>query len=639
MTAALALLAAAIAAAPSGRVVTDLSGPGWRILEPGGIVRDVAVPHSWNVSDGADGLGVDPKDRFLKNSSCISSYERKMVVYSRQLPPRRPGRRYFVRCEGASSFAEVFVNGVKAGEHLGAFTAFAFEVTSAMSDADNVLEIAVDNFPRDGVTPPVNADFTMYGGLYRGVALIETPLVCIDPVADGASGVRLFPDPDTGEVRAEIRVLGGPDETRLFRVDGFALWSPETPVVYTQRFEIASGDAVTETFGFRKAEFRRDGFYLNGVKRTLYGVNYHQDMDGKGWALSAEDRRRDVAEMRFLGCNAVRTAHYPHSALTYSLCDEAGLVAWCEHPNVNGLRFSAVFESNMRRQVREMVMQLSNHPSIVCWSIFNELYNKVRMEEGKPEAMMESLRDYVRTLDPSRAVAAASDRPEKVRLSAVPDALGFNRYPGWYGGGPETMGARIDEIFSRNPSVASIGMTEYGAGAGINTHGDPLKPCEPLSDVHTEEYQAYVHSVTYRALADDPRVWGSFVWCMYDFGSDCRLEGERHGINDKGLVTWDRSTRKDAWYFYHANWTTNAVLRLVGARGVSAPSARVNVLGISNVGRVTLSVNGREIGAADPDRFHTVMWRDVPLSEGDNEVRLSAGGRVSAARWRLGTAP
>ena len=609
----------------AARRIIGLDGPGWTLTEADGTKMPVSVPHSWNVKDGCDGKGLLSSERSVKNSSCANSYERKRVVYSRALPDAVRGRRYFVRCEGASITATVSVNGRRIGGHLGAFTAFCSEATEAMKPSGNVLEIAVDNFSRDDVAPPVNADFTMYGGLYRGVELIETPPVCIDPVTDGASGVRLFPNADTGRVRAEIRVLGGPAEVREFAVPDFRLWSPETPVVYTQRFEIASGDAVTETFGFRKAEFRADGFYLNGTRRKIRGVNYHQDRENRGWAVSRSEIASDIAAIRELGADGIRTAHYPHSDFTYSQCDERGLIAWCEHPNVNGLRFSDAFRSNCWRQVREMVMQLGNHPSIVCWSIFNELYNKVPMADGEPESMMETLRDYVKALDPTRPVAAASDRPGKIRLNAVPDVLGFNRYPGWYGREGDTMARMVDEICGKNGRT-SLGMTEYGAGGSPNQHGDARARCLPDSSWHAEEYQAYAHACGYRDLAADPRVWGSFVWCMFDFGSDRRQEGERWGLNDKGLVTFDHATKKDAWYLYHANWSEDPTLRLVGSRcDQGTTNETTTVLVFSNVGRVTLWVNGRAVGAKEPDEIRTAVWEDVPLRIGENVIAVTAG--------------
>lgn len=613
----------------SGRRVVDLSGPGWTLTEADGRSYGVSVPHAWNIEDGCDGKGVLSGEKYAKNSSCMNSYERKRVTYARDLPDPKKGRRSFVRCAGASITATVRVNGWEVGSHLGAFTAFCFEVTDALKATGNRLEIVVDNFSRDDVAPPVNADFTMYGGLYRDVTLIETPRICIDPVTDGACGVRVWPDPATGRVRADVKVLGAPDESRTFTVPGFRLWSPETPVLYTNRIALTSGDAVDVVFGFRTAAFRADGFYLNGRKRRIRGVNYHQDREGKGWAVSRADIAADIAEVKALGADGIRTAHYPHAGFTYAQCDERGLMAWCEQPNVNGLRFTDTFRSNVWRQVREMVVQLGNHPSIVCWSIFNEIYNKVPMAEGEPEAMMEDLREFVKALDPSRTVVAASDQLEKRCLNDVPEALGFNRYPHWYGKPGVTLAAQLAEVRAKT-GRASVALAEYGAGGSPAQHGDARLRCQPDAAFHSEEYQAYVHARDYRDIVADEGLWGAFVWCMFDFGSDRRQEGARWGINDKGLVTFDHRTRKDAWYLYRANWTREPTLRLVGARRPrTTTNAVTTVLGFSNAGDVTLALNGRTVGTKRPDAACCVLWTDVPLVVGTNRVTLTAGGLTS----------
>jgi hypothetical protein len=281
-----------------------------------------------------------------------------------------------------------------------------------------------------------------------------------------------------------------------------------------------------------------------------------------------------------------------------------------------------------------MVAQLGNHPSIICWSIFNELYNKVPMREGEPEAMMEQLRDDVKKWDPSRPVAAAGSFPDKLRLNRVPEVLGFNRYPGWYGFTPDYMAEMIDEI-CRKSSRGSFGMTEFGAGGSVNQHGDAKEPCEAESSWHTEEYQAYVHTGHYRSIVSDPRVWGAFVWCMFDFGSDRRLEGEKWGRNDKGLVTYDRLEKKDSWYFYHANWSDGKTLRLVGSRRPNGTTNEtLTVLGFSNVGDVKLSVNGRLIGVKTPDKVRSVIWENVPMEIGTNIVTLVSGGLEASGIWR-----
>ena len=639
-------LAACLAGSLSwARTVHDLSGAGWTADG-----APVTIPHSWNVEDGTDGKGFPPHERLALNSSCASGYERKTVVYARALPAKRPGKRYFVRFEGASIFTTVSVNGKPVGTHNGAFTAFAFEITDALTDGESRLEVAVDNHVQTNA-PPVNADFTMYGGLYRGVELIETDPVCIDPVTDGASGVVVHADASSGRVKVDVSLLGSDEAAFSCRVTGPGfdqvfegleftvpnphLWSPETPSLYTLEVTVradGSTDTVAERFGFRTVEFKSDGFYLNGRRRFVRGVNHNQDRFGQGWALSAKDHREDLEAIRALGADGIRTTVYPHAQLVYDLCDELGLLAWIETPNVNGLRFTEAFRSNVWAQAREMVAQYRNHPSIIVWGIFNELYNKVPMKEGDPESMMEELRDYIHGLDPSRRVAAVSCEPQKRRLNAVPDVLGFNRYPGWYVGEATDMRGMVDEIV-RETGRTTFAMTEYGAGAGTATHGPLRGRVVPRSDFHPMEYQAYIHCEDYRCLRADPRVWGAFVWCMFDFGSDCRLEGEHHGVNDKGLVGFDHRTKKDAYWFYRANWTDDPVLHLVGATADTAPSPTPDILVFCNTGRVTLSINGREVGALDPDEVKSCRWDGVVLDEGDNAVTIRSGDRERTVMW------
>ena len=636
-----------VSCAFAARETVPLSGSGWTADgEP------VAVPHCWNISDGTDGEGFPPEERWTKNSSCASGYERKTVVYARDLPSAAAGRRYFLRCGGACIVATVKVNGREIGTHRGAFTAFAFEITDALAAEGNRLEIAVDNRVQDDLAP-VNADFTMYGGLYRDVELVVTDPVCIDPATDGADGVAVFPDAATGRVDVKVSLLGaekadiacrvtGPGISQTFEGTSFvvpspALWSPETPNLYALEVTARSGgytDTVSTRFGFRTVEFRPDGFYLNGVRRKLRGVNRHQDKLGKGWALSAADEESDMEMIKELGADAVRTAHYPQSSHVYDLCDKLGLIAWVEGPNVNGLRFDDAFRSNVWRTAREMVAQNRNHPSIFVWSIFNELYNKVPMREGEPEAMMEEFNAYMKSLDSTRPTVAASDRPDKKRLNAISDVFGTNRYPGWYQLDAYGMTALLDEICGKN-AMSSLALSEYGAGGGFGTQGLATEKVRPSGACHPMPYQAFVHREDYRLIRSDPRVWGAFVWVMFDLGSDCRREGERFGVNDKGLVCFDHRTKKDAYWLYRANWTNDPVLHLVGGRFDVAPGRDVDVLVFSNIGTVTLEVNGKIVGEKAPDEVKSCLWRGIRLAPGVNSIAVRAGGLVRNAFWTL----
>ena len=619
--------------APSVRTTTCLGGRGWTCDG-----KSVSVPHTWNAVDACDGPGETvntPAGRRGGDSVGGVGYLKKRAIYARQLPAKRTGRRYFLKFEGASVVADVRVNGRAVGSHVGAFTAFAFEVTDFLrSDGESGLEVAVDNRWRED-TQPMAADYSVYGGLYRNVWLIETDSVCIDPLTDGADGVKVAADPKTGDVTVEVSVLGGTNEVQRFRVEKPELWSPENPKLYTRKIEIAqkgSRDAIDVRFAFRTFEFRDGLFYLNGRQRKLRGVNRHQDRAGKGWAVSPEDEEEDIRLMKEMGADALRTAHYPQSRHIYDLCDELGLICWVEYPNVDRVTFSDVFECGMHRQVREMVEQLRNHPCIAMWSIFNELYECaewMRPHADALNAMMERTRDLIHRLDSSRPVVGVMAEKGDLSLNKIPDELGLNVYPKWYS--PRTMRKMLDWLLAES-GRRTFAISEYGVGASVLQHGDPTAAVRADSMWHPEEYQAYRMHDNLLALTCEPRIWGSYVWSMFDFGADNRREGDRHGINDKGIVTHDRRTKKDVFYLYQANWTKTPVLHLVGQRRTSVTNETMTVMGFSNVGDVMLKVNGKTVGTQKPDEACGVCWRNVRLEPGENDVVLEAGDKSAIGR-------
>jgi len=657
-TLSLAFGAGMICLASVARETIPLSGAGWTCDGAA-----VTVPHTWNAIDGSDGLG--PKN---EGSAGAVSYLRKAATYVRALPDPKPDKRYFLRCEAVSQKATVRVNGREAGRHEGAFTAFCFDVTELLKPTGNVLEIVADN-RLDKDIPPIEADFTMFGGIYRDVWMIETDALYVDPTVDGAPGVEIVTDPDSGEVVVTARVKGASSWQTTCRVEGpglaepfvsdsprftvpdFRRWSPETPNVYRLTVTVSANgrsDAVTLPFGFRKIEFRKDGFYLNGVRRQMHGVNYHQDREGKGWAISKDDIREDIALVRELGCDAIRTAHYPHSDFCYGRCDAEGLLAWVEAPNVNRIRFTEGYRRNAQSLVREMVAQLKHHPSVFTWSTSNEInFRASEKEAGVPEdgrsaAFMEELKRLANDGDPSRPDSTATFREHQVAENKVPTLIGFNIYPGWYRNTPDGVTATIDRIFRANPSFTTISVSEYGAGASVFHHADVLSRGGSSegnpgpANWHPEEYQAWVHYRNYRSLVADGRIWGTFVWLMFDFAADVVNEGCPFGQNDKGLMTYDHRTKTDAWWFYRANWRPDEpLLHLVGKRLTGLYEAPASVLGFSTVGDVTLRINGKVVGTQTPDAVKAVFWRDVPLVLGENVVELVAGDRVEKAVWKL----
>lgn len=621
--------AVAVALAPAGgflarfeplddgapRAETCLSGAGWTCDG-----APVAVPHTWNAVDGADGLDVPPKQPG-HNSVSSQSYARGARTYRRALPDAPPpGRRAFIRCDGVSVKAAVRVNGAPAAQHVGAFSAFTCEVTGLLKPTGNVLEIVADN-AYDPDVPPTEGDFTVFGGVYRDVWWIEKPAVCVDPLRH----VRLHPDAATGRVRAEVPVSGGPDEVQTFDFGAPELWSPESPRLY--RLTVTAGtDRVTVPFGFRTVEMRADGFYLNGVRRQLRGVCRHQDRIGKGWAVSAADEAEDVRWIKRMGADAVRTSHYPQSPAFYRLCDEEGLLVWTEIPLVDEVPATPAFRAHALHMAAEMVTQLAHHPSIVLWGLFNEVYQFKRKPDGTAEPLLRDVRARIRALDPTRPVVGASNR-DIPSLCAIPDALGMNLYPGWYtgyGADPEDMAARIAASV-RASGRSCIAVSEYGGGGCIDQHGDALTRPAPSGRFHPEEYQAWLHRGNYLGIVDNPAVWGSFAWVMFDLASDSRREGAQIGRNDKGLVTGDRTTAKDAWYFYKCNWNPEPELRIVGERAGTTTNAAHTVVVFSNAPEVMFFLNGRLHGAKVPDRVKTCVWRDVTLVPGENRMEFRAG--------------
>ena len=631
----------------------------------------VTLPHTWNVTDIADGVpgyanGDEVSRRFRCNAIACPGYDHRTGYYEHTLPKRREGRRCFVRFKAASSVATVRINAKLVGTHKGAFTAFAFDVTDfLLPDRESVLGVTVSN-AADPDVPPISADFSLPGGLYRGVELIETDENGFSPVWYAGPGIDIRTRPDgsvsltphlfgpeaaKGRISYEVTAPDG-GEPLAFASNDFAvpadrlrLWTPETPAVYTLKATVTGegwSDSVTIPFGFRDFRLAADGLYVNGVKRRLHGVNRHQDREDTSWAMTPEMEAEDVALVREIGADTLRTAHYPQSDHLYSLTDAAGIACWVELSIVDEVPPGEAFLVHARTFAREMVAQLAHHPSIFCWSVFNELYNG-----GSPEARpgfyvetVRNLNDLFHEIDPTRPTVAASCRWWKSPgINEITDQLAFNTYPRWYGKKfrPDDVGPELDALLKGGPrKLSALGVSEYGAGAGIHTHADPCPArVVPQGGFHPEEYQTQVHIDLWRGLASRDWVWGSYVWAMFDFASDCRTEGEKDGINDKGLVTRDRKTRKDAFYFYKANWNPEPMLHLCSKRMISTTNAVSEVVAFANTGRpVELWLNGGKIAEATPDDLRTVRFA-APLRPGDNAIEVRSAGLVESAARRL----
>jgi beta-galactosidase len=621
--------------------------------------QGVSVPHTWNAADGQDG-GND----YLRGSGW---YRARFV-----LPQELAGRKLFLEFGGANQLAEVWLNGQRLGEHRGGYTAFRLEATAvATPELENLLAVRVSNTPDPDILP-LSADYTFFGGLYRPVRLLATdrlhvraldaggPGAYVRPTQVTAAGADLavavslwnsFPDSRrvivrtvlvdaAGEVALSLATThtvpaeAGLDVAQRGHLATPHLWQGRMdPYLYTAHVVVDDGgtvrDRVSLPVGFRS--LRVDpvrGFLLNGQPYPLRGVNRHQDRQDLGWALGEAEHDEDFRLITELGANAVRLAHYPQDPYVYDLADRLGLVLWSEIPFINRAGDSPAFASNARQQLIEMIRQHAAHPSVAIWGLGNEV--TLDPTGPDPNPLLRELAALAKTEDPSRLTAVAHcctpDAGPELRHS---DVVGYNHYSGWYGADLAEMGPWADALHAAEPDLA-IALSEYGAGASTRHHQErPVLP-DPSGRFHPEEYQALVHETLWPVIASRPFLWGSFVWNMFDFASDGRAEGERSGRNDKGLVSYDRRTKKDAYWYYRAAWSDESVVYLTGRRFEPRTASDITVKVYANSDTVRLTVNGADLGTHSVHN-HVASWPAVPLAIGSNTV-VAEGGAGDRAR-------
>jgi beta-galactosidase len=611
----------------------------------------ISLPHTWNALDGQDG-GND----YYRGTG----WYRRHVV----LPASASGKKVYLQFDGSNTVTDVYVNGTPIGEHRGGYARFRFDVTASMqAGADNVIAVEVSNAPFPDV-PPLDADFTFFGGLYRDVHLLVTDPVHIDTEDYGSDGVYL----ETSDVSAtsasllaRVRVRNGGAaaaavtvKTTIVRADGAVettlsaagtvaagrtqtlaanttiacphLWNGTAdPYLYAAYAELEVGgqtvDWVAAPLGFRSYSVDASlGFFLNGAYLDLHGVDRHQDRLNMGWAITDKEHDEDMALIREMGANIVRLAHYQHAQHFYDLADRAGIVVWSEIPLVNAVTNSAAFTDNAVAQMTELIRQNFNHPAVVFWGIGNEQRN----DDSVTNSVLSTLASLVRSQDRSRlstyASCCVSDASAVARHG---DVSGYNKYYGWYEGQTSDFGPWADALHAANPTL-KIGVSEYGAGASISQHQDPPAQPPTAGPFHPEEWQTAFHEATWTQMKSRRFLWGKMVWNMFDFASDGRSEGDTPGRNDKGLVTYDRKTRKDAFYWYKANWTTAPFVYITSRRFTPRTTATANVKVYSNTEAVALAVNGADLGAVTSSD-HVFVWRDVALLTGDNTLVATAG--------------
>lgn len=632
--------------------------------------RRVDLPHTWNAQDALSG-----KPDYKRG---IGNYDKKLFIRSEW-----KGKRLFLRFEGANCVSNVFINGKQIGEHRGGYGAFIFEITDKVNyGKDNTVLVRVNNGEQLDVMPLVG-DFNFYGGIYRDVHLLVTEDICISPLDYASPGVYLFQQ-HVGEkqaaVLARINLSNGTEHPRqatlrlqvkegdkvVYQADkkvtvaphtsvqpeemSFTLLNPrlwngrEDPFMYQTVITLVKDgkeiDKVEQPLGLRYYATDADrGFFLNGKHLPLHGVCLHQEWAEVGNALRPMHHEEDTRLMLEMGVNAIRLAHYPQATYMYDLMDRNGIVTWAEIPFVGpggyadkGFVDQPSFRENGKEQLKEMIRQHFNHPSICFWGLFNEL-----KENGdNPLEYIKELNVLAHQEDPTRPTTSASNQGGAINF--ITDNIAWNRYDGWYGATPATLASWLDKTHQAHPEI-KIAISEYGAGASIYHQQDSLVQTSPGSWWHPENWQTEYHIQNWKIISERPYVWGSFVWNMFDFGAAHRTEGDRPGINDKGLVTHDRKVKKDAFYFYKANWNPEPMVYIAGHRSVNRVKPVTEVQIFSNCAEVTLKVNGQIIKKMQPDGVKVCIFKDIRLKKGENNIEVSAknGKRVitDACCWIL----
>ena len=613
----------------------------------------VDLPHTWNAQDALSGK-IDYKRG-------IGNYEKNLFIR-----PEWKGKRLFIRFEGVNNIADVFINRRHIGEHRGGYGAFIFEITGKVEyGKENSILVRVNNGEQLDIMPLVG-DFNFYGGIYRDVHLLITDETCISPLDYASPGVRLIQDSvshryakvraivdlsngssGNQEVELNVRLLDGQrvvkegtknvnlsgnevmQQELTFEIEQPHLWNGrQDPFLYQAEVTLFRNgqmvDRVTQPLGLRFYRIDPDkGFFLNGKHLPLQGVCRHQDRSEVGNALRPQHHEEDVALMLEMGVNAVRLAHYPQATYFYDLMDKNGIIVWAEIPfvgpggyNDKGFVDLPAFRANGKEQLKELIRQHYNHPSICVWGLFNEL-----TELGdNPVEYIKKLNVLAHQEDTTRPTTSASNQMGD--LNFITDAIAWNRYDGWYGGTPADLGKWLDRMHKDHPKIC-IAISEYGAGASIYHQQDSLVKTVPTSWWHPENWQTYYHIENWKTISSRPYVWGSFVWNMFDFGAAHRTEGDRPGINDKGLVTFDRKVRKDAFYFYKANWNREEpMLYLTGKRNTVRTQRLQTITAFTNQAGAELFVNGKSYGKTTPDSYAILEWKNVELQPGENEIKV-----------------
>ena len=592
----------------------------------------VNLPHTWNNIDGQDG-GND----LYRGTAFYAKELEKM-----DLPK---ADRYFLEIQGANSSAILYINGKKLANHDGGYSTWRVDITDALEDK-NLFVFEVDNSQNDRVYPQ-NADFTFYGGIYRDLNIIAVSESHFDLEYYGTPGIKVTPEVVGKDAKVEVEVfVKNEKETQKlaytlkdaegnvvaeketpasetvasFEIENVHLWhGKKDPYLYTAEVCLKDEeevlDNVSARFGCRTFEIHpENGFILNGEEYPLRGVSRHQDRWGIGNALLKEHHDEDMDLICELGATTIRLAHYQHDQYFYDLCDERGMVVWAEIPYISTHMPNG--RENTISQMKELVVQNYNHPSIIVWGLSNE----ITMHGDSDEDLRENhviLNDLVHEMDKTRltTMACVSMCSMDDPYVQIPDTVSYNHYFGWYGGDTSQNGPWFDEFHAKYPNIP-IGCSEYGCEA-LNWHTS-----DPQQGDYTEEYQAYYHEELIKQLYTRKYMWATHVWNMFDFGADSRNEGGENGQNHKGLITFDRKYKKDSFYAYKAWLSDEPFVHICGKRYVDRVEETTKVTVYSNQPEVELFANGVSLGKQTcPEHF---FYFEVP-NTGETTLVAVAG--------------
>ena len=612
----------------------------WQFTGPDGKTTAVDLPHTWNNIDGQDG-GND--------------YWRGICIYkTRFAAPAfdKNTQQVWLQFEGVNASAKVTLNGVEVTRHDGGYSTFRTDVTALLADS-NELIVEADNSKNDRVYPQ-KADFTFYGGIYRDVSLLVVnrnhialgylggPGVQITPTVNGANAdieVKTWMEGD-GEVEFSIydaagaEVLTGKGRDTTVTLERLHLWDGvRDPYLYTCAVRLVLNgevqDEVRQRFGVRSFSVDpKQGFFLNGRPYPLHGVSRHQDRKGLGNAITREMHDEDMQLIKELGANTIRLAHYQHDQYFYDLCDEAGMVVWAEIPYISEHMPNG--RENTISQMKELIVQNYNHACIVCWGVSNEITISTKDNRDMRDNH-HVLNDLCHEMDKTRltTLACYAMCGPFNPVAHITDLVSWNLYLGWYVPGLFLNDLWMDFFHLCYPNRA-LGFSEYGAEGMPNLHSS-----HPRRGDHTEEYQAIYHEYMLRCFDRHKWLWATHVWNMYDFAADARDQGGEPGMNHKGLVTFDRKTKKDSFYIYKAWWSDEPFVHICSKRYTDRTENEIEVKVYSNQKNVTLYVDGERL--AEQEGEHIFKFR-VKLN-GETKVQAVAGDSIDDAVFRKVDAP